>query len=98
MEPMKILAIEIEKEGISPGSFAPYVKEEAIEVLAMYEKGIVREIHLDSNHCAVIIMECESVETAMQALNSLPLVRNGLIEFEVRALHPYTGFSRLMDK
>jgi hypothetical protein len=54
----------------------------------MYGMGIVREIHFDSNHCVVITMECESVESAMQTLESLPLVRNGLIEFEGRALHP----------
>lgn len=92
---MKFLAIEIEKEGLSTNDFQPYLKDEALKVLELYERGIIREIYFDQNHCAVLMLECSNLNEAKSILNELPLVSKGLIDFNVRALSPYTGFSRL---
>ena len=43
----------------------------------------------------MLILECEDVEEAKGFLNTLPLVREGLITFDVIPLTPYPGFSRL---
>lgn len=40
-------------------------------------------------------MECDSKEKAYEILEQLPLVKNGLIYFELTVLEPYTGFDRL---
>lgn len=92
---MKFLAIEIEKEGLSTNDFQPYLKDEALKVLELYERGIIREIYFDQDHCAVLMLECSNLNEAKSILNELPLVSNGLIDFNVRMLSPYTGFSRL---
>jgi hypothetical protein len=93
---MKFLAIEIEKEGFSSSDFQPHLKNESLKVLELYERGIIREIYFDQEHCAVLILECNNLIEAKRILNELPLVSNGLIAFNVRELSPYKGFSRLI--
>jgi len=94
---MKLLAIEVENNGVDANHYKPHLLAESIKVLELYEKGLIREIYFDQLHCAVIIIESESIEEAEEELSKLPLVSNGLIHFEIRVLNPYTGFSRLLD-
>lgn len=93
---MKFLAVEIEKEGLSSNDFQPYLKNESLKVLELYERGIIREIYFDQDHCAVLILECNNLNEAKNILNELPLVSKGLITFSIKELNPYTGFSRLI--
>jgi hypothetical protein len=92
---MKFLAIEVENTGLKNEDFLPHLRNESLKVLELYEKGIIREIYFDQNHCAVIILECQSKADAEKILNELPLVSNELITFKLSELNPYTGFSRL---
>jgi len=95
---MKILALEKEKQGLTKEDFAPYLKDEAREVLRLYQEGIIREINFNKKeNTAVLVMECKSSDEANKYLLSLPLVNAGLISFEIIELAPYTGFSRLKD-
>lgn len=56
----------------------------------------MREIYFTPAHDAVLVLECDDEPAAMDALNSLPLVSQQQIRFEVVALLPYTGFDRLL--
>lgn len=94
---MKYLAIEIENAGVEPSHFTPHLRNESLKVLELYEKGIIREIYFDQYHCAVIVLECNSLNEVENIINSLPLVTNGLIHFEIRELSSYKGFSRLLQ-
>lgn len=95
---MKFLAREQDAPGLSSEAYAPFLKEEARTVLSLYEKGIIREIYFTSpSNEAVIILECPSLDSARESLSQLPLVRNGLITFQVEELVPYNGFSRLVE-
>lgn len=95
---MKILAIEKELPGASPGSFKPHLKAEAARVLDLYHSGIIREFFFDEDrHRAVLILECANAAEARAVLASLPLVSEGLIDFEIFPLSPYTGFERLFE-
>ena len=92
----KVLAIEKEVPGVSQNDYKPHLRAEAQRAWELYQLGIFREIYFDKDaHCAVIIMECDSVDEAKEHLGTLPLVREGLIRFEVMGLEPYSGFSRL---
>ena len=93
---MKILAVEKEIPGFKSEDFKPYLKPEAEEVLKLYQQGFIREIYFNDEHNAVIILECETRDQATSLIKGLPLVENGLIEFSLTELHPYTGFSRLL--
>ena len=94
---MKILAIETELKKLSTNSDKEILKEETRAVLELQQKDILREIYFDENHCAVLMLECSSKTEAGKILSELPLVKNGFIQFDIKELHPYTGFSRLID-
>ena len=96
---MKILALEQELPGHTEDDFSPYLKAEAERVWALYQEGLIRELYFraDRNE-AVLVLECASLDEARAALDSLPLVRAGLIDFELIPLRPYPGFSRLFAR
>ncbi len=93
---MKILALEKEMPGVSGDAFQPHLKPEAEAVWALYQADVIREIYFrQAWRGAVLILECRDAAEADQVLSQLPLVRAGLIAFEVIPLVPYPGFSRL---
>ena len=95
---MKILALEKEVDGVDWSICDEVFKQEALKVYQLQKSGIIREIYFNQNHCAVIILECESATVAKNTLNGLPLVKNRLIEFEIMELTPYNGFDRIIEK
>ena len=93
---MKILAIEKETPETTDEQFAPFLRQEANRVWELYTSGVIRELYFRRDRQeAVLILECQDTHEASQVLESLPLVANGLISFEVLPLVPYTGFERL---
>ncbi len=94
---MKILAIEKEVSGVDWGKEKDTLKEEARRVYELYHTGYLREIYFDQHHNAVLILECESLELAKDLLNSLPLLKKGIINFEIIQLNPYTGLDRILN-
>jgi hypothetical protein len=62
----------------------------------LYQAGVFRELYCRQDRSeAVLVLECADVKEADRVLGTLPLVREGLITFEVIPLIPYPGFSRL---
>ena len=94
---MKILAIEIENEGIEWQQAAGILQAEAMQVYQLYLADCIREIYFNEHKNAVLILECESKVTAQELLNTLPLVQKGMIRFELSELRPYDGFRRIMQ-
>jgi muconolactone delta-isomerase len=97
---VKILALEKEVPGIADDQFTPpLLKEEAMRAWEFHQTGIIREMYFrqDRNE-AVLILECNTVEEARSVLSTLPLVKAGLIAFEIIPLIPYNGFARLFSK
>jgi muconolactone delta-isomerase len=93
---MKILAIEKEVPGLTAEDFKPHLKAEAVKVWELYQAGVFRELYFRQDRSeAVLILECADVEDANEVLNTLPLVKEGLITFDIIPLGPYPGFSRL---
>lgn len=93
---MKILALEQEMNGVTDSDMSPHLKAEAMRVWELYREGVIREIYFDKDrHTAVIMLECESADAAKNILSTLPLVKAGLITFNIMPLIPYPGFARL---
>ena len=96
---MKILAMEIEVEGVSPEQFEPHLKAEARRAWELYQNDIIREIYFRADRSeAILILECADPKEAEQVLETLPLVQAGLIHFDVIQLVPYPGFERLFEE
>lgn len=94
---MKILATETELKKLNSNSDKEILKDEARAVLDLQQKDILREIYFDENHCAVLMLECTNKTEAEKILSELPHVKSGFIRFDIKELHPYTGFSRLFE-
>jgi hypothetical protein len=93
---MKILVLEKEVPGVNAEQFPPHLQAEARRVWELYKAGIIREMYFRQEKTdAVLILECANVPEAREVLNSLPLVREKLIDFEIIPLVPYPGFERL---
>jgi muconolactone delta-isomerase len=93
---LKFLALEREVPGISDEQFAPHLKAEDARTWELYLDGVIRELYFRADrHEAVLVLECPDMDAARAAPDSLPLVREGLITFEIIPLAPYPGFARL---
>jgi hypothetical protein len=92
---MKILALE-KNIGARDARFEPHLKAEALRVWELVQEGIVREIYFRTDVTeAVLMLECVDIAAAQAALDSLPLVKEKLIAFDLLPLKPYPGFARL---
>jgi hypothetical protein len=94
---MKILAIEREVPGVSERQFTnELLRAEAAKAWQLYQSTTLREVYFTADtHEAVLVLECSGPDEARLRLDDLPLVRAGLIRFEVLPLVPYPGFARL---
>jgi hypothetical protein len=93
---MKILALEKEVEGVTEDVCTPYLRAEAARAWELYQSGLLREIYFrDDWPGAVLMLECRSTEEASDILHTLPLVKEGLVAFDVIPLKAYPGFARL---
>lgn len=93
---MKILALEKEGSNVTAEQFIPHLWAEAARVWELHQSGILREIYFrQERHEAVLILECADSAEAQQVLSTLPLVKEGLITFDIIPLVPYSGFARL---
>jgi hypothetical protein len=93
---MKILALEHDVTGATDEQFRPHLKPEAARVWELTQAGILRETYFRQDRSeAVLILECSDAAEAHAVLGTLPLVQAGLITFEIIALVPYPGLTRL---
>ena len=96
---MKILAIEKEVPGVAARQYAPHLKAEAKRVWHLYQAGFIRELYFRRDwNGAVLVLECSGTPHARRVLGSLPLVKRGLIAFDIIPLKAYSGFARLFAK
>ena len=82
--------------GVTADDFRPHLKAEGRRAWELYQAGVFREMYFRADEeVAVLVLECADVAEAQAVLQSLPLVRAGLIAFDVIPLRAYPGFARL---
>ena len=96
---MKVLAIGHAQPGIGWEHIAPYVGVEARNVWELYESDRVREFYLRADHRPgfVLVFETDDVSEAERLVAALPIVKAGLLDFEVVPLRPYIGLRELFE-
>jgi len=95
---MKILALEKEIEGVKWENAENLLVQEAQHVFQLYISDSLREIYFTEDKKAVLIMETKDIEEAKILLDTLPLVKEGKIKFDIMELKPYTGYERIIKK
>ena len=95
---MKILAIEHEIPGGASEDYQRVAGDEARQVWELVQVEKIREIYFRRDQDrAVILLECRDIEEAQAVLATLPMVKEGLIDFELIPLKPYPGLARLFE-
>jgi hypothetical protein len=96
---MKILVMPKPIEGVSREELLQHSVEETQAVWQLYAQGICREFYTRANEAGrvVLMLESESVETAREALATLPFVKLHLIDFDLIPLAPFNGLARLFQ-
>jgi hypothetical protein len=74
---------------------APLLTDEARTMWSLYTEDVLREQYLRDDGGVVLVLEVTDATAARRALSRLPLVANGLLEFDVWGLSPFTPWSRL---
>ena len=96
---MKILAIEREPPvATDQQPTSTLLKAEALRAWELHQAGIIRELYFRADRTeAVLVLECADVAEARSILDTLPLVREKLIGFELIPVVAYPGFARLFE-
>ncbi len=95
---MQILAIDKFLLGTTMEKVQPHLKEEMIVTWEHYKQGKIRELYFRlDNPGVVLMMECHSLEEAQELICELPLVKAGLIQFELIPLGYFQPFEALFN-
>ena len=96
---MRVIAIEKAVPGVADEAFtAPLLREEAARAWELYQAGELRELCFRADRQeAVLFLEVPDLAAARAVLAKLPLVRRGLIDFDLVPLAAYPGFARLFE-
>ncbi len=87
------------REGIPAEKFAALLKPESLRAWELYAAGTFRWILSRGDKRGVVAMiEAKDVADAQAAVDSLPLVKEGMLDNHLIPCTPYTGFERLFAK
>ncbi len=93
---MKVLALGRDTAPADDPRFAELRPAEARRAWELYQADVLREIYFRADRPnGVLVFEVPDVAAARAAVDSLPLVAAGLIDFDLVPLKPYPGFARL---
>jgi hypothetical protein len=93
---MRILALDRPAAGATLAAYQPHILAEVRHTWGAYKSGLVRDIYFRQDRPGVaIFLECADAEAAKAALAELPLVRAGLLDFDVIPLGPFVNWELL---
>jgi muconolactone delta-isomerase len=96
---MKLLALDHLLPSATEEKIYPHIKEEAAKAWELHKAGVFREMYFRTDRGgAVLILECTDVAEARKVLDTLPLVKAGLVDFDIIPLGPFMPLSTLFAK
>jgi hypothetical protein len=96
---MKILAIDKILPTATEENVRGVVIPEALHTWVLYTKEVVREAYFRKDRPGVVlVLECASVDEAKTLLKTFPMVRAGVVDFDVIPLGHFVPFGTLLDK
>lgn len=96
---MKILAIDRILPTASEENLRGVVVRDALYTWILYTKDVVREAYFRKDRPgSVLVLECPNVEEAKALLATFPMVKAGVVEFDVIPLGHFVPFGTLLDQ
>ena len=95
---MQFLALSRRLPGVTAERLAPLLQAEARAAWRLHASGVLRSVHLcPERPGSMLVLECADLEDARRQLATLPMVDQGLIDFDVSRMLPYTGYEALFE-
>ncbi len=96
---MKILVLARRHGQVPVEEMQPHFTAEVQAIWELYAQGVIREFYTraDQPGAAILFAEAETVESAQQALATLPLVERQMIDLDLIPLAPFTNLARLFQ-
>ncbi len=95
---MKILAILRPPEGTDPrAALAGHVRQEMQALWDLYRAGFVREMYSPGVPGAILVLEAQSIEEAVERLGELPLIAHQIMHLELIEMHPFSALAALFE-
>lgn len=92
---MRYLALEREIPGLPRPDRAALLRLQAASLWHLQSTGVIRDLTLTHpERRTVMVLECTSLAAARGHVADLPLVRAGLVEFQLHELRPYDGYEQ----
>lgn len=93
---MKFLAMSRRCPGVTDAQVTVHGAAEALQAFRLMSGNVFEQMYFSTDWKGVVlIMQAESREAALAALQTLPMVAHGAITFDVYGLTNYDHFSRL---
>ncbi len=93
---MKFLAMSRRVAGVGPERVAEHAVTEALQAFRLMRSGVFEQLYFSPDwKGAVLVIQAASRDEAQAALDSLPMVRERVIEFDLWQLDPYDHYQRL---
>jgi len=90
------LVITHDKPNVNWKEQEQLLKQEAKVLWDLQKKGIIRSIWFTKNtREAILIIEAEDTIRTKEIINTFPLVKEGLITYDIDELVAYDGYERL---
>jgi hypothetical protein len=94
----RILAVDRLGAGVTRAAVDAYGAEEARHLWALIKAGVVREAHRRTDRPgAVLLLETAGVAEAFRVVGGFPLVRAGVVSYDLIPVGAFTGLDALMD-
>jgi len=94
---MQILAIDKIAEGVTAAMLEPHLPKELAATINLYLKEKIRTFYFRKDRVGVVlILECVDVQEAREILSTLPMVEEGLLDFDLIPIGPLMPLGRLL--
>ena len=92
---MQFLSLSVRRiDRFSEADFAELMEAEAGRARELYAAGFIRQIWYRADlPGACMVLEADSLDEARARLDTLPLIRAGMLEVSIVPLVPYAGFT-----
>ncbi|MBI3512337.1 MAG: superoxide dismutase [Bacteroidetes bacterium] len=96
---MKIYAIDKILPSATEENIRGVVVKEALHIWMLYAKDLVREVYFRKDRPGVmLVLECENATEAKRILSTFPMVKAGVIDFEIIPVGHFVPFGTLLDQ
>jgi hypothetical protein len=94
---MKVFAIASANSTLTPDKLQQHMPNEVPATLKLYLDGKVEQFWFREKAGPIFLMNVESVEQAKATLDTLPLVADGLMSYELLPVGPLAPLGRLIQ-